>query len=241
MTVAETTTLDQVAQGPDGRVLLAMTEDRPYATHDAAQLTEDLRLKLNAYVYLIRSGQLADIVGHRPGQGIEIRLFCTDDPPAGVRELWDLASQGLAGEDVTLSWEVLEPPSTDELLYRVADSMTGRAPEGWTQLYLQAILVADRISGGLRATMPDGTLVPMQPDGELIAALQGLKRSWWQPDRGSWVTFEVEIDGTRMQPAFSTDEPDGGADYFDRSDWAAELERYPRTDVPGWWRAQLST
>lgn len=31
MTVAETTTLDKVAEGPDGRVLLAMTEDRAYA------------------------------------------------------------------------------------------------------------------------------------------------------------------------------------------------------------------
>lgn len=217
-----------------------MTEDRAYATSDAARLTEDLRLKLNAYVHLIRSGQLAEIIGRPPSQGVEIRLFCTDDPPAAVQEMWDLASQGLAAEDVRVSWEVLTP-STDELLYRVADSLTGRAPQGWTQLYLQAILVAHRMSGGLRATLADGSVVPMQPDDDLIAALQDLKRSWWQPDRGTWLTLEVEISGTRMQPAFSTDEPDGGADYFDRSDWAAELERYPRTDVPGWWRAQLST
>lgn len=238
MTVAETTAVDEIAEGPDGRVLLAMTEDRSYASGDVAVLVEDLRLKLNAYVYLIRSGQLAQLVGRQPDRGVEIRLFCMDEPPTPVREMWDLASQGLAGEGVSVSWEV-HAPSTEDLLYQVAESLTSRAPQGWTQLWMQAILVANRMSGGLRATMPDGSVVPMRPDEVLIAALQGLKRSWWEPDRGSWLTFEVEIEGSRMQPAFLTDEPDGGADYFDRSDWAEELQRYPRTDVPAWWRRQL--
>ena len=57
MTVAETTTIDQVA-AHDGRLLLAMTEVRPYVSGDTAALVEDFGLKMNAYVHAIRSGRL---------------------------------------------------------------------------------------------------------------------------------------------------------------------------------------
>jgi len=68
MTVAETTTIDQVA-AHDGRLLLAMTEVRPYASGNTAALVEDFRSKLNAYVSLtavvVRPHQLMAV--HCPG------------------------------------------------------------------------------------------------------------------------------------------------------------------------------
>jgi len=74
MTVAETTTIDQVA-AHEGRLLLAMTEVRPYASGDRAALVEDFRLKLNGYVYAIRSGQASDTVDAASPTGHDIVLF----------------------------------------------------------------------------------------------------------------------------------------------------------------------
>ena len=81
MAVVDTTTVDQVAQGPDGRVVLAMTEDRPYGAGDVDALIADFQQKLNAYVYLIRSGQLRQMVGGGDIAGVDIRLYTVDQPP----------------------------------------------------------------------------------------------------------------------------------------------------------------
>ncbi len=79
----------------------------------------------------------------------------------------------------------------------------------------------------------------MQPDDVLIAALRGLKRSWWESDGGTWLTLELQTEGSTMWPAFLTDEPEGARTTSTRSDWVEELQRYARSEVPVWWRQQL--
>ncbi|MFJ9363143.1 hypothetical protein ACIRRA_01835 [Nocardia sp. NPDC101769] len=72
MSVREHDRIDQVAVGPDGRLLLAMTEDRAYGEGSDAVLTEDFRRKLNAYLDIARSGQahrIAAGTGAEEGQG----------------------------------------------------------------------------------------------------------------------------------------------------------------------------
>src|SRR5437773_5021629 len=107
MPVSDPTSIDQIAAGPDGRVVMAMTEDRSYASGDAAAMAEDFRAKLNAYLYMIRSGQLAEALGSDTPRGIDVVLYVVDEPPPDVRQMILLANQGLDAEGVRVGWQLL--------------------------------------------------------------------------------------------------------------------------------------
>lgn len=239
MAVTDPNTVDTIAESPEGRVLLAMTEDRRYAFGDVEAMSEDFRQKLNAYIYLLRSGQLREMAGPAVDGGVEIRLFCLDEPPSRVKEMIQLAGAELATEGVSFDWTVHAPPTTGELLGIVGSSLVAGAPEGWTRIDLTATLVADGLAGGLTARTASGEIVPMQPTDDLVVALKDLKATQWEPDRGTWVTFRAEVEGTELQPYFDFDEPPGGAAEFPREVWDEELRRFPREIVPDWWQAQL--
>jgi len=240
MAVADTTTVDQVAQSPDGRVLLAMTEDRLYGAGEADALIADFQQKLNAYVYLIRSGQLRQMVGGRDVAGVDIRLYTMDQPPRQIQEMIALASQGLEGEGVRVDWQ-RHVPSVSDCLATIGRSLAERAPVGWVKIELSTSLVGDGLAGGLTATLASGEVVPLNPDDVLIQALNDLKRARWSPESGSWLTFRATITGTQLTPFFDHDqEPPGGAAGFSAEDWAEELRRFPRASVPDWWQQQLS-
>lgn len=241
MTVADTTVVDQVAHGPDGRILLAMTEDRRYASGDAATMAEEFRQKLNAYVFLARSDQLSHMVGGAPVKGVDIRLFTVDQPTEVVLEMISVASKGLANEGIAVDWTMHGPPSTNDCLATIGRSLSERAPVGWVTIELSTSLVGDGLAGGLTATLATGEVVPLDPDQVLIQALNDLKRARWSPESGSWLTFRATITGTQLTPFFDHDqEPPGGAGGFSAADWAEELRRFPRPSVPAWWQQQLS-
>lgn len=240
MPVSNPTTVDQVAQAPDGRVLLAMTEDRRYADGDVELMSEQFRQKLNAYVFMIRSGQLRESVGAAVDRGVEVRLFCYDEPPSRVKDIVRLATEGLSGEGVVVDWTVHAPLTTAQLFDVIGSSLVDRAPAGSQRIDLVATLVGDGLAGGLTARLSSGDVVPLNPDESLVTALRELKRACWQSDAGTWVTFRASIEGDQLQPSFDHEEPPGGAGQFPRRDWEEELRRFPRPTVPTWWQAQLT-
>lgn len=67
-----------------------MTEVRAYSTGDSELLAEEFRLKLNSYVYAIRSGQLA-YSGRTKATGFDIVLFGPDQPPDVIKKMIDVA------------------------------------------------------------------------------------------------------------------------------------------------------
>lgn len=149
MTVQHVTTIDQTARQDDGRLLLAMTEVRPYARGDAEALVEDFRRKLNTYVYAIRSGQLADSgADGAPPTGFDIVLFCPDEPVPLVQEMIATANSALTAESVTVRWRQLEELltaaaaaasqerpleklSTEELVVALGQALVAELPPGW--------------------------------------------------------------------------------------------------------------
>ncbi len=236
MAVVDTTTVDQVAKGPDGRILLAMTEDRRYADGDAETLVEDFRQKLNAYVYLIRSGQLRDIAGDDTRNGVDIELFCFDQPPVTVTDMITLANQGLTGDNVHVGYTVHTPPTADDVLKIIRRTLIERAPANWNRIELSASLVGNGIAGGLSAITDNGEKVLLEPDQTLIDALKDLKKLTWTPENGTWLTFQAVVTPDRLHPYYDNDgEPPGGTAGFKPEDWADELDRYPRATVPDWW------
>jgi hypothetical protein len=237
--VSDPTSLDQVATGDDGRVLLAMTEDRRYVGADQAGMVEQFRRKLNAYVHVIRSGQLGELLGRAPAAGVDVVLYTVDEPPAAVREIIGVAEEGLRSDGVGVRWQLLPPPGRDVLLRQLAESITARLPASWRHVDLSVTLVGTGMTGSMVAGLADGGTVPVQPDQPLLEVLQGLKRALWDPQAGTWLSAHFRVDAPgRITPRFHVDaEPPAD---FSAADLAVELARYPRAEVPVWWEQRLT-
>jgi hypothetical protein len=240
VTVSDPTTVDAIAKAPDGRLLLVMTEDRFYTGGDVAAMTEQLRAKLNGYVRLLRSGQLPAMVGaEAASHGVDIGLSCRDQPPRQVQELLRLAGEGLRSEGVGVVFDLVPPPSPESVYDVIGPLLAQAAPAGWQRVDLTASLVGDGLAGSLVATASDGTRTPMGQPQWLVAAITDLKRALWEPDRGTFTTFSAVLTATTLQPEYDFGEPVDGAEGWSAQDWAEELRRFPRTEVPAWWRARL--
>lgn len=241
MAVSDATSVDTIAEDPDGRVVMAMSEERRYSSDDRAAMVEDFRQKLNSYVYAIRSGQLRQMAGSAADRGVLIQLFCMDEPPEAVLEIIRLANDGLSAEGIAVDWSV-HAPTTDEVLREVAILMSELAPVGWASVVLHASLVGAGLAGSFTATMPSGEVTPLQPAESLIGALQGLKAAYWTPEHGTWITFYGRIEGEQLFPDFTVDQPPpNGPEEFPAEDWAEELRRYPRQSVPDWWLVRMKS
>ncbi|MBB2974950.1 hypothetical protein FHX49_000491 [Microbacterium endophyticum] len=86
--IADTNTIDLVAQDADGTYLLVMVESRPWGS-DAAQATQ-LQNKINTYAGYALDGLLAEHYPETVGQPVAIRLHCVDTPTG---EFADIAAQ----------------------------------------------------------------------------------------------------------------------------------------------------
>lgn len=240
MTVSDPTSVDTIAKAPDGRLLLVMTEDRFYAGGDAAAMAEQLREKVNGYVRLIRSGQLPAMVGpENAAHGVDIRLSCRDQPPRQVRELLRLAGEGLQAEGIGVGFDLVPPPTPESVYDAIGPFLAQAAPLGWQRVELSATLIGDGLAGSLVAIGGDGSRTPLQPPAWLVPAVTDLKRALWEPDRGTFTTFSAVLTPTMLQPEYDFGEPADGAEGWSRQDWAEELHRFPRTEVPAWWRDRL--
>jgi len=256
MTVAETTSIDQVA-AHEGRLLLAMTEVRPYADEGDADLVEDFRVKLNTYVYAIRSGQVDDATGDgSTPAGYDIVLFCPDEPPRDIQEMIRMADEALAGERVTVRWRILDSLRTavaaasapvheltvDQLSVALAKAVVAALPTGWTHGRYQASVVVGRSEDELAVRLADGTQSLVDPPARVRELVPWLKHRMYQPGRGTWLsaTFTVVSDGN-MYPEFSYDAEPGWARPVTDQTYRDELEAYPRdpASLPRWWADRI--
>jgi len=96
--VADTNTIDLVAQDADGTYLLVMVEDRPWGT-DPEQATQ-LREKINTYAGYILDGSLAQQYPETVGEPIRIRLDCTEAPTGHFAHITQHATGQLAARDI---------------------------------------------------------------------------------------------------------------------------------------------
>ena len=60
MAVRDAQTIDSIARASDGLLTLLLTEDRPYTPDSTPALAEQLRSKLNAYIYALKTRQVAE-------------------------------------------------------------------------------------------------------------------------------------------------------------------------------------
>jgi hypothetical protein len=93
MSVREPQTIDTIARSAEGVLVLTLTEERPYTPQATPALAEELRLKLNTYIYAIKSGQIHE---RRAGEPAVVVLYTASNPPAEVLQVLEVAGQVLA-------------------------------------------------------------------------------------------------------------------------------------------------
>lgn len=237
MAVRDPQTLDAVARSGDGVLTLVLTEDRPYTPEDTARLAEELRVKLNTYVYALRSGQVQE---RRDGEPVAVVLHCVSAPPPEVEQVLDAARQVLAADGASVRWQLLDVPprGTDDLLRDITAELLQAAPPPWDRLVYQAFLVGDFAQDAF-GTEAGGQSTPVGTVPDRVRQLVvELKRQMWTPDEGTWLSLQLVVSGDPLQlhPGFNygTEVPQPLPD----ETYAAELRAFPRPveAVPDWWR-----
>jgi hypothetical protein len=109
MAVRDPQTVDTIARSADGGIVLAMTEDRPYTPESTPSLVKELRVKLNTYIYAVKSGQIPE---RRPGDPGVVLLYTVSTPPEEAREVLRFAGHVLAQDGVTVDWKELRGRGT---------------------------------------------------------------------------------------------------------------------------------
>lgn len=233
MAVRDAQTIDSIGRASDGLLTLLLTEDRPYTPDSTPALAEELRSKLNAYIYALKTNQIAEREGDEPAV---VLLYTVAEPPKPILDVLTAAGHVLAPDGVTVAWQVADSvPARDQtaVVREIAGGLVDAAPEEWTHLRYAATLIGDRRRDLLTATTPDGTLDLQGAPADVRAAVEELKQLMWTPERGTWLELEFTADRAAGQlvPGFNYNlEPAG--EPLAPEDYVEELRRFPRASAP---------
>jgi hypothetical protein len=238
MAVRDAKTIDFIARSPEGTLTLALTEDRAYTPLSTSVLAEELRSKLNAYIYALKTDQIAE---RQPGEPAVVVLHTVSEPPQEILDVLRAAGHVLSSMGVSTDWRLLDDaPERDstEVLREIAVGLSQAAPETWTELRYVATCVGDRRRDRLTAETDEGRVDLQGAPNAVRAAVEELKQLMWTPERGTWLELDFTIDRAagRLTPGFNYNlEPAGEA--LPAEVFAEELHRFPRPpeSLPEWW------
>jgi hypothetical protein len=230
--VRDAQTIDSIARASDGLLTLLLTEDRLYTPDSTSALAEELRSKLNAYIYALKTRQIAEREGDEPAV---VLLYTVAEPPKTILDVLTAAGHVLAPDGVTVAWQVADSvPARDHtaVVREIAHGLVDVAPEEWTHLRYAATLIGDR-RRDLLATTPGGSVDLQGAPDDVRAAVEELKQLMWTPERGTWLELEFTADRAagQLTPGFNYNlEPAG--EPIAAEDYVEELRRFPRVSAP---------
>ncbi|WP_040337190.1 DUF6572 domain-containing protein [Candidatus Blastococcus massiliensis] len=237
MAVRDAQTIDTIARSPEGVLTLALTEDRAYTPLSTSVLAEELRSKLNAYIYAVKTDQIAE---RQDGEPAVVLLYTVSEPPQEILDVLRAAGHVLSSMGVSVDWRLLEDaPVRDhtEVLREIAVGLTQAVPDTWTHLRYVATCIGDRRRDRLTAETPEGRQDLQGAPNPVRAAVEELKQLMWTPERGTWLELDFTIDRAagQLKPGFNYSlEPAG--ELLPAEVYAEELRRFPRlpASVPDW-------
>ncbi|WP_330185021.1 hypothetical protein OHB26_16400 [Nocardia sp. NBC_01503] len=247
MTVREHDRIDHLATAPDGRLLLAMTEDRDYARGPDTVLNEDFRRKLNAYIGAVRSGDVARMAkdaGIAMAKGVEIVLFSVAEPTSLVFEMIGIANANLLREGISVRWESLAEEEIGPEVYEraIVDEAARLLGQGWKFAVLWVSLVGHEGSGGIQVPRADDSLADVELSDTLWGLLCEYKYVTSSEGAGAWLSGQISLaEPDQYKASFSWDTVPEWLAMPGAVDIRQELADYPRAAdvIPAWMRAQL--
>jgi len=107
VTVANVDVVDFVAEAPDGRFVLAMTEDRPW--EDNVERLLQLQDKIRNYMIFCETGQLVSKYPAAANRKILFEIYSVDEPTRDVAKLLKSWSHELATRGIALTQKLIPP------------------------------------------------------------------------------------------------------------------------------------
>ncbi|GAB2676740.1 hypothetical protein [Nocardia goodfellowii] len=244
MTVREYDRIDQLTVRLDGRLRLAMTEDRNYGNGSDESLTEDFRRKLNAYLGAVRAGEvyrMARRAGVKGDKGIEIVLFSATEPTSMVFEMLKAVNSSLGGEQIAARWESLEPTKNrSELIEQaVVDEAIKLLESGWKFALLWVSMVGREGGAGMQVVLGDEAITNVELPDTLRGLLFAHKQATHDRVCGAWLSGQIRIaPPSRYETSFSWSSVPEWVPTPSVQDVRQELADYPRApaEIPSWMR-----
>ncbi|MEU4809432.1 hypothetical protein AB0H20_09535 [Nocardia fluminea] len=196
MTVSEFDRIDQMFRRPDGRLVLAMNEERPYGGPDSHLLDNDFRIKINGYINAVRSGFAQSLAGgDSETAGIEIVLFSRTMPSEVVLNMIDRVNKDLSVEGIGASWESIasEDLGTGVLEQALVDESVRLAGADFKLAVMWVALVGRDGAAGIKVERKDGSVENIQASNRLRSLLAEHKRISIDRSRGTWLCGIIRI------------------------------------------------
>ncbi|MBF6449015.1 hypothetical protein IU429_15190 [Nocardia elegans] len=247
MTVREHDRIDHVAIGPDGRLLLAMTEERSYLDEDSAALDNDFRFKINSYLYGIQSGYVQDLArqsGVARFDGIDIVLYSTTTPTPFVQRALEAVNRDFAGKGIRAWRESLAPDDLgpDVIESALVEEVVRLCGQQWEFAMLWVWLIGQDGDAGIKVirNRRNKQTEVIAPSPELLALLGEYKHACYEEGAGTWLSGQISIAGPddyRAEFSKSSDLPWTNVPVSEQN-LDIELAAFPRTpqQIPGWIR-----
>ncbi|MGW6275927.1 DUF6572 domain-containing protein [Kribbella sp. NPDC055071] len=99
--IQEPEVIDLIAEDKDGNGLLVIVQQDTWTEPETQ--AEQLQAKINTYAQFALDGGLVAAHPHLADRPITIRLDCSQDPPAIIRDVLTIASQRLSKYDVSVT------------------------------------------------------------------------------------------------------------------------------------------
>ncbi|MEV0028804.1 DUF6572 domain-containing protein [Nocardia sp. NPDC050793] len=249
MSVSEYNRIDQIFVSPEGRLVLAMSEERPYRPEDSHVLDEDFRNKINSYIHAARSGHahhLARENGVENVNGIDIVLYSRTHPSAAVLRLIGRVNDELSTEGIRAAWESIasEDLGIEVIERALVDESVRLMGSEWKIALMWVTLMGRDGAAGIQVERHDGSIVNVQASEGLLALLSEHKRAFSDSRLGTWISGQILINGEDIyRSQFSnSDVPEWMPQPTD-DNLREELAMYPREagEVPVWVRERIGS
>ena len=103
--IVDVDVVDIVAEDGNGRVVLALIEDRPW-DDDSEQQEREVWLKLDNYTGYVKSGQLYDEYPEFKGKPVVFTLYCAVEPTEKFMGILSAVSNAVEPQGITVEYEV---------------------------------------------------------------------------------------------------------------------------------------
>ncbi|MEU2258499.1 DUF6572 domain-containing protein [Nocardia xishanensis] len=247
MSVSEYDRIDQIFVSREGRLVLAMSEERSYRLEDAHLLDEDFRNKINAYIEAARTGyahRLGNEYGVTEISGVDIVLYSRTKPSDTVLRLISRVNDELTEEGIRARWESIasEDVGIDVIERALVNESIRLIGSDWKIALMWASLIGRDGAAGIQVERHDGSIVNVRASEGLLILLSEHKRVFANSLRGTWLTGQVlmkRADNYSSQFSYS-EVPDWMPQPTD-DNLRIEFAMYPREagEVPVWVRERI--
>ena len=132
-----------------------------------------------------------------------------------------------------------DPERYRRAVERLADTLTGAAPDDWRRIDLKVRMVVGACAVDLAMMRRTGTFPRREPPGEIVEICAELRSLMYRPEEGTWFGMRFTMDPPdAFWVSYNREHDPQWNPPLSAREWSDDLAAFPRSDehVPGWLR-----